>query len=246
VGGRIPTLVFREIFRLRHPKKRLSTAFIASGKTYIPSKRGHDEDLYEELHQYLKKITRNSKKILLITQFIHRGSTVTNLLNALRDAGAENIDVAAVEVAFEDEARGRMKDALKDGTLFTGGYGHSALHNEHEHLSGVRKGSMNQDRYCPYPRTVTDVISVEGRDISQEEWREFFDIKDGEPYREWKEKSNDPQKIAEFDKWSHAPVTKEEKTKIQEDIHFAREDVKLLARRVVENVWGKESIPSDI
>ncbi len=50
----------------------------------------------------------------------------------------------------------------------------------------------------------------------------------------------DPEKVAEYMKLVHDPVTEEEKRKIQENINLAREDVDLMADRVYEKVWGKK------
>src|SRR3989338_2684824 len=51
IGGRIPTLVLREIIKARKPDAKIDTHFIASGKTYFPQRGSED---YNKLIDYLK------------------------------------------------------------------------------------------------------------------------------------------------------------------------------------------------
>jgi len=236
VGGRIPTLVLRKILKTRRPDKKLETFFIASGQTYIPRKSEQEED-YEELQDHLKKIAKKSTHALLVTQFIHAGSTIMNLSRALKDAGLKNFDVAAVDIAFEDEARKKIEPGLGENKLYTGGQYHGAIHEKHEHLSGVRK--VGKGKYSPYPHKAVNVISDEGRELSMDEWREFFGVRLDELYSEWKEKVNDPERIKKYERQKYAEMTPEEKAEIQRNVNLAREDVNLLAERVIEKVWGK-------
>ena len=85
-----------------------------------------------------------------------------------------------------------------------------------------------------------DVIAREGRELSLEEWREIFGIERGDSSRVIIEKSRDPERDAEFERRTHAPLTPEEKEEIQRNINFAREDATLLANRVAAQVWTEE------
>src|SRR3989338_5186548 len=56
VGGRIPTLVLREIIKARIPDANIGTYFIASGKTYVPQPGSDD---YEKFAEYIKEIIKD-------------------------------------------------------------------------------------------------------------------------------------------------------------------------------------------
>lgn len=97
---------------------------------------------------------------------------------------------------------------------------------------------MEGENLNSIPHKAADVISEEGRELSDEEWNEVFGIRKGESYNERRKKETDPEKIKEFERRTHAPLTVEEKAEIQTNINDAREDVRLLAQKVLEKVWG--------
>jgi len=244
VGGRIPTLILRKILKTRNPENKLKTFFVASGQNYIPSKSEQAHN-YAKLQDYLKHSTKGTQSALLVTQFIHKGNTIAKLSRALKDAGLEDFDVATVDIASEEAARRSIEPELGDNNLYVGGQFYSTLHERHEHLSGVRKSKKGQ--YFPHPRRATDVLSEDGRDLSTNEWREIFDISEDEVYyAEMKERLNDPEKIAEFERRTNEELTPEKKAEIQRKIKLAREDVNVLADKWNRSVTIWAFIPQPL
>ncbi len=234
VGGRIPTLILRKIIKKLNPDRKLGTFFIASGKTYLPTSL--DKEKYEKLQEHLKKVTDKTKKALVVTQFIFTGKTLIRLADALKEAGVDNFDIAAVDAMphFEEEAL--LRSRLGENNLYVGSEAWHHLHEEHEKLGGIRKTK----EYSPFPKRMDDVISKEGKELSLEEWREVFGIEKGDSSKVIMEKSQDPERDKEFERRTDAPLTPEEAEEIQRNINFAREDATLLANRVVEKVWGEK------
>lgn len=234
VGGRIPALILKKIIKQHSPDQKLETFFIASGKTYLPTSA--DKEKYERLQEHLKKITDKTKKVLVVTQFIFTGKTLIRLVDALEEAGVNDFDIATVDAMPHFEAEGLLRSRLGNNNLYVGSEAWHHLHEEHEKLGGIRK---TKD-YSPYPRRTDDIIAKEGRDLSLEQWREIFGIESGDSSKVIMEKSRDPEREAEFERRTHAPLTSEEKKEIQKNINFAREDVKLLADKVMAQVWVEE------
>lgn len=241
VGGRIPTLVLRRIIKELHPDKNIIAYFIASGRSYLPSRstkgKGSETGMYDMLQKHLEKITKDKKKALLVTQYAHTGTTLVALADRIKEAGLINLDIAALDAMPHFEYERLLRNRLGNNNLYVGSEAWHHLHEEHEKLAGVRKSK----KYIPYPKRATDVIKEEGRELSLEEWREIFDMKRNEPYATMMEKMNDPEKNAKYERRVHAPLTTEEKAEIQKNINFAREDVALLADKVVKLVWGKSA-----
>lgn len=231
VGGRIPTLILRKIIKKHNPEKKLGTFFIASGKTYLPTPANAKK--YEQLQEYLKKVTDKTKKALVVTQFIFTGETLIRLADALKEAGVNDFDMATVDAMPHFEEEKLLRSRLGKNSLYVGSEAWHHLHEEHEKFGGIRK---TKD-YSPYPKRMDDVIAKEGRELSLEEWREIFGIGKGDSLKVIMEKSRDPERDAEFERRTHAPLTSEEKEEIQRNINCAREDATLLADKVVAQVW---------
>lgn len=234
VGGRIPTLILRKIIKEHNPDQKLGTFFVASGKTYLPTSA--DKGKYEKLQEYLKKATDKTRKALVVTQFIFTGKTLIRLADALKEAGVDNFDIATVDAMPHFEEERLLRSRLGNNNLYVGSEAWHHSHEEHEKLGGIRK---TKD-YSPYPKRMDDIIIKEGRDLSLEEWREIFRIEKRDSSKVIMGKSRDPEKDAEFERRTHAPLTPEEKEEIQRNINFAREDAILLADRVVAQVWAEE------
>ena len=234
VGGRIPTLILRKVIKEHNPDKKLGTFFIASGKTYLPTSA--DTEKYEQLQEHLKKVTDKTKKALIVTQFIFTGKTLIRLADALKEAGVENFDIAAVDAMPHFEQESVLRGVLGKNNLYVGSEAWHHLHEEHEKLGGIRKTR----EYSPTPKRMDDVIVKEGRELSLEEWRKIFGIEKSDSSKVIMQKSRDPERDAEFERRKHTLLTSEEKEEIQRNINFAREDAKLLADRVVAQVWAKK------
>lgn len=237
-GGRIPTLILRKIIKEVIPDKELRTFFIASGKTYYPNPIDDPKD-YKILLSYLEqKVAPETKKALVITQYIHSGKTLIHFLETLRETGITDIDMAAVDAMPHFEREELLRRLLGKNNLYIGSREWHRLHEEHEKLGGVRK---SKGEYSPFPKRMVDVIAKEGRELSLEEWREIFGIERGDSSKIIMQKSQDPEKDKEFERKTHAPLTSEETEEIQKNINFAREDTELLSQRVVRQIWKEKT-----
>lgn len=235
VGGRIPALILRRIIKERHPEQRLETYFIASGKLYFPTPENRDK--YLKLQEHLERITAETKKALVITQFIFTGKTVIRLAEALKRAGVENFDIAALDAMPHFEQETVLREALGNNSLFVGSEAWHHIHEEHETLGGVRK---TRKEYSPFPRRIDNVVAEEGRQPSDAEYREIFGIEDTDSPRVIMQKTQDPENVAKFERWLHTPLSSEEREEINRNINFAREDAKLLADRVMAQIWTEK------
>lgn len=110
-GGRIPTLFFMEVLKLVKPEHNFKTLFLASGKNYKP----RNEDEQKRLEEYLKRGLGDSKKIFLITQYIHSGHTIARIINDLRNNGIEHIDITSI---YSNVSSGEIISLTKCDHLF--------------------------------------------------------------------------------------------------------------------------------
>lgn len=214
IGGRIPTLILRKIIKLVRPNAQLATYFISGGH-YLPDaapypdsknekKRAGD---YEKLSKHIQKITENTKSALISTQFIFKGGSVSKLYRLLKEAGVPDVDVASLRYAFLDHLS-VPKERLFVGTRES----HHALDEEHFNFLGVRKPA--KDNFSPHPLHITQVIEEEGRELPQDEWREIFGIEPGDSIQTMKQKQEDLQNSAEWERRVHGPLTQEERDQI--------------------------------
>ena len=234
IGGRIPTLVLRKIIKEISPKKDFGTFFIAGGR-YFPDQA--DKAKYSKFLDHLKHIARDSKSALLITQYVFRGGTIRGLRRELLDVGLKNVDVAVVgSLPAKEEIYNYVDKALDTEHLFVGSREHHHINEGHEKLSGVRK---TQKEYSPFPHRMVDVIAKEGRELSEEEWREIFGIRQGMGLDATNPRFKDPKRVAEYERRERIPLSSEEIKQIQQNINNAREDVSLLAGKVIKKVWNK-------
>ena len=167
---------------------------------------------------------------------------MTLLLDALHEAGLRNFDVAtltAMPLMEDEEMLLNTIGMYGRGSLYVGSDQPHHVDEKHEHLSGVRKSKRG---YLPFSKRMEYIISKEGRELSDEEWREIFGIEETDRYNMVAEKLNNPEKIKEFRKREREPLTTEEIKEIQKKINFARKDTVLLADRVVAQVWNENKV----
>ena len=232
VGGRIPTLILRKIFKELNPDKKIETVFVASGKTYFPT--AEDPGKYKQLQEYLKKATNKTKKALLVTQFIFTGKTLLKMTDALEDAGVDDFDMATIDAMPHFDEEEDLRQRLGNNNLYIGGTSWSHLHEEHEELGGVRKTK----EYSPFPRRAVDIFANEGRELSWREYKEIFGIKDGDLPLILEQKAKNSKSIKEYERRMQPGLEPGEAEKIQKNINLARQDVVLLSDRVIKQVWN--------
>jgi hypothetical protein len=100
VGGRVPTLVFRSIYKARNPDKDFDTIFVNGGVS--------DANAQIELVEYLKtkkdKHGETRSHPIFITQFIGSGATVNAMSKLLSEAKVgEGLDIATLTTFFDEQ-----------------------------------------------------------------------------------------------------------------------------------------------
>lgn len=231
IGGRIPTLIFREVIKIINPDKNIKTSFVSGGYG-MPKESDTEGNL--ELKDYLSSITKGIKKALVVTQYIHTGKTLLNLATLLKKSGFYNFDMVSVDSATHFEYEEDLKKTLNNNGFYVGGDDWRHIQEDHERLSGVRK---TKD-YSPFPKKNLDVSKKEGRMLTQKEWKEIFGLETGDSVEVMMEKLMDPDKNEIHDQEVNRELTPDEIKSIQENVNNAREDVKLLADKIVLMVWG--------
>jgi hypothetical protein len=230
-GGRLPTLILREVIKKVNPEKDLKTLFVATGMTYRPQNE-EDQNLLEN---YLKKGLGDSKKVLLVTQYIHTGKTLGALARNLKKIGVPEIDATSIYGNVEEHELIRDIDHL-----VLGGYrekGQGEFSEDNNVLSGIYK---HTDNYSPSPARLDNLLisgESDRTDFLSDE--EFSEIAGYEQYDNFEERAKKvrggTQKFPEIDS---VPISEEEEKQIQENINKARKKVKELADAIVKEVWG--------
>lgn len=206
---------------------------------------------YQKLLDYLKKFKEQNKvtKPLLVTQFIRRGASIGALSYALHDVGIQ-ADIAALEIAFEDDfwhyisPGTKVFYAPKDRLARKGRS--LKISEEHEKLSGVEK---TKGEYSPIPlatrkREHPSVPYSEFANLAQQLEKKYYGDKYNEYYERVFERSDEiEEKIRQdMSKILDRPITPQDIQKIQKDINLAREDVDLMAKKVIDKVWEKDLV----
>lgn len=173
---------------------------------------------------------------MIVTQFIFTGKTLIRLADALKEAGVDNFDIATVDAAPHFEKEKLLRNMLGENNLYVGSEEWHRFHEEHEKLGGISKTK----EYSPVPRRMNDVIAKEGRELTLEKWREIFGIEEGDSIKLILQKTQDPERDKEYERKTHIPLSPEETHEIQRNINSAREDVTLLANRIIEKIWGEK------
>lgn len=233
-GGRIPTLLFREIFRLVNPEHSVKTLFVASGQFHLP-KNKHDE---ETLTSYLKKGIGDSKKVLLVTQYIHTGKSLNRLVGFLRKINVDKVDVSTIGIDKESfSVKGASSTLGCDGFFVGGDHENPFIFREkHNVLSGISKTK----KYDPMPIRLDKAIESGERKRTEfmtiEEQDELFCIDEEDTFSEISLKQKGWTKV--FKELDSVPLSEEEKSAIQENINKTRIHIKELAKSIVTEVWG--------
>lgn len=231
-GGRIPTLFFMEILRLVNPEHSFRTLFLASGKNYKPE----NEEGQKRLEEYLKRGLGDSKKVLLITQYIHTSRTITTISNDLRNIGVEHIDITSIYANASSE---KIIDSTKCDHLFLDDirdrrqFGFTENNNV---LSGVSK----YREYDPLPMSLESALETgqikRSELLTTEETNKLISIGEHDSFETRKLKIlSGEEKIDDLDT---IPLSEEEIKIIQENADKTVEHIKILAEEVVSEVWG--------
>jgi hypothetical protein len=195
VGGRIPTLVMRAVMKRKNPNQDLRAYFVSGGQYLDPSKNVPDIDRKKELSKYLSRV-KPKKRALIVTQYAHSGKSLGHLTEAVRNSGIEDFDVVIAQ--YEDSTFNSDKiysNMGENGRVITGERSYSKLNEHHEQLAGVRK---TKKQYTPFPKHAVTVANEEGRELSNDEWKEVFGWSDRSNADENMERVNDPKRKEEW------------------------------------------------
>lgn len=233
-GGRIPTLIFRQIIKARNENKEIKTVFVASGKTYLPepvNSKGEHNYKYGQLVDHLKNTLSKEDKVLLVTQYIHSGSTINNMIVALKDSGIDTVDVATLD------NNGSFTETIRADDVFVGGT-HNRLQanffENHTDLSGISKHTD----FDPVPMRLEKAIEEHGREkyVSPQEINAYFGI---EPLDSWQARdAKMAEKKEEYESIVKQPISEEEKVQIQDNINESRKAIVDLVEDIVNEVWN--------
>lgn len=237
-GGRIPTLILRKIMQKIIPQASPETHFIAAGHGIPHQEYKRD---YNDFLDSLKMTAKRGKRILLITQYIHSGNSLKKVIEGYKSIGFDQIDVAAMDRLPGWDNEKKLTDILGEGHLFAGSTDFHKFHEKHNELSGVRKSTI----YSPSMMTEKSAIKRFGRKISDEIWREVYDIQEKEPYYKYKDRLLDPKRNEELDRRIHKPLSEQERFEIQRKINLARQDVDLMAKRIFDKVFNVKQNETD-
>jgi len=259
IGGRIPTLIFREIIKEKGPNKKVNAYFISAGhslpgRSYFLSPYDLETDYFKRdgkkdkekaskggdiLIAYIKRMSSNIKKALLVSEKLHSGKTLIGLSSYLEAGGVKNFDIACIDL-LHGLREDYMRRSIPNHQIYHGNHyvpEEGSIYERRKELGGVVKP---KGKYKPTPRRIIDVIKLDGRDqfISYQEWKEIFGIEKGDSIQTLKEKQNDPRRNQEYEERASKELSQEEIRKINSDIKKAREDVKIMVRRIIQKVWG--------
>lgn len=245
-GGRVPTLILRKIIKLVHPDKpSITTRFIAAGDALTRA----DEQQLVKLQEVLQKVSKETEGPLVVTQYWNGGRASSLFLKQLKKAGIHNIGFAAL-AANEYNLQGTESDFFETTndvhSFLPKNLSWTPLNDEHEHLGGVRSpGKFSTDtprEYSPYPMRYLDTIEIDGRDLSFDEKREVYGIGERDTWPSMKEKFDDPEKRANYEKVIREPATPEEVATHKDKVMKARTDIDTIAHRIYKTLWLQEDV----
>lgn len=231
-GGRIPTLLFRKILKLVNPKHDFKTLFVATGSNYKPK----SPEEQAELEKYLKRGLGNSRKVLVVSQYIHGGGTLARLADDLRKIGIQQIDISAIcanapreEISALTRCDRLFIDTIRDKRQF-------GFSEDHNILSGVAK----QKGYNPMPIRLDRAVDEGERKRTEymlvREFDELFGVDSHDNYDTKRDKYLRGESVAE--ELDLVSLSTEEKTTIQDNIKMTRESIRKIAEEIVFEVWG--------
>jgi len=235
VGGRIPTLILRELIKSANPEKEIQTFFIASGKSYL---HNLNSKLYEDYLKFFSTKVSPEDHLLLITQYIHSGGTIADLSKILKDAGVVNIDIAVARSLLDQKTAEYVLPNADNIFIGENNTGSERVDEESVWFTGVGK---DQKPESIFPKKLANLIETEGRGrfVTEKEYDSFFGIEDNDKSWEVIEKSRDPKSNYNYDEYAKSTLTEEEKVKLQENINKVRKDINTLATEIFEEVWKK-------
>lgn len=118
-GARLPTLIFKDILKIKGPEnKETKVRFLALGQR---SSEMYGSSYSSELEEYVRKNKDEWGKVLLVTEYVGTGSTLSRIRNMFENTGLTNYDIAALYSNSNLEPENQMTGHNSDGQrTFTG------------------------------------------------------------------------------------------------------------------------------
>jgi len=223
-GGRVLSLLVRDVYKQVHPGKSLQILFIGAGRS---------RELWQKLEPIFDSISLESHKVLVVSQFVRTGSTANIFAEQLAAAGV-SFEVAALNAGLLDELD---DDIFERGVNFIAPQARiiSVLDEGHEMYSGVK--SLRGKARQIFPSRIDKAVMVEGRSVSTKKYDELAGITLYDNQQEKIEKIVSQETVQRVDEYQETPLTDDEITSIQSDINAARADIKLMSQRIYKTVW---------
>jgi hypothetical protein len=219
VGGRVPTLIFKGIYKARNPEKDFDTIFVNGGVT--------DTHAQKELVEYLKTKKDKQGEIrshpIFITQFVGSGMTVNTMANVLSMSKVgEELDVATLTTFFK-------KDEM-------GVYAVSERTNDSPKVNlYIGKDESNEPEFSS--NTLTKVLTtgvVKPRDtkaifpIKTEDYISTYHSELGTKYPDL------------LDTYPNPELSIVQRGEINVSVAKARQDIDGITKIILQKVWGAE------
>jgi hypothetical protein len=219
VGGRVPTLIFKGIYKARNPEKDFDTIFVNGGVT--------DTHAQKELVEYLKAKKDKQGEVrshpIFITQFVGSGMTVNTMANILSMSKVgEELDVATLTTFFKEVEMDEF--AVSERT-----------NNSPKINLYIGKDKSNEPKISS--NTLTKVLTagvVKPRDtkaifpIKTEDYISTYHSELGTKYPDLLDAYTNPELSIGQKKEINAHVTK------------ARQDIESITKIILQKVWGAE------
>lgn len=221
-GGRIPTLLLWEIIKRKGPaNKKIGCTFLAAGRK-MPSPPPflfQKSKEYDPIDEYIKKARLKGKRLLVVTQFVGTGRSLIKISQALKRHKIENFDFLTMMdsgfLPIEDialELGRRFNSKLFSGDKITDfDYSNAIMLDNHSELSGIKSSVP----YSPYP---TKSMPSEYDNVI---------------FRE------NPELCTQYYSTTDAREREYLHSKIYHMAIIKRtEDIRLMADRIIAQVWG--------
>jgi anti-sigma28 factor (negative regulator of flagellin synthesis) len=95
-SGRLPTLLFRKIYRARNPGKDFDTIFVNG------SRERYDPVAPALVNFFSKYAAKGRSKALVVTDYVHLGTSLGHFLKNLNNANITDVSVAALRTSYDE------------------------------------------------------------------------------------------------------------------------------------------------
>ncbi|MFA5831487.1 MAG: hypothetical protein WC878_06685 [Candidatus Paceibacterota bacterium] len=192
-SGRIPTAIFREIFRMAYKEKGFAAPKIIyiAGSKFLEGEEKKEKK--EKIIKYLERVKKEMKKTsdlpmeraLVVTDLVVTGVSLDPVMEALHEMGVQIKAVASISVKSNEEEIRELEERWSAPLFF--GLDHSPAVYASDALSGVIK-KPNDLFAAPFVRPgVVGRFGETGNQKIINKTRELGNALAEEAYQNWKE-----------------------------------------------------------